>query len=211
VEAAVKIAKNLLTKAKQDHRDPQLAILDWRNTPTESSNASPVQKLHSRRTRTLLPTAEPLLMPEVPRNVQETIALKRQRVKLYYDRGAKTLPELAIGQPVRMQPVSKDGSWRKATTVSVLGNRPYVVQADDGQMYRRNRRFIRPIVLTELQGDSENQADNNSRPSQGGEVAQPADNATTLQSPTTTSSGRIVKPPNRLKDFVKHYLFTHTQ
>ena len=49
-EAAVKIAKNLLTKAKQDHRDPQLAILDWRNTPTESSNASPVQKLHSRRT-----------------------------------------------------------------------------------------------------------------------------------------------------------------
>ena len=79
-------------------------------------------------------------------------------------------------------------------------------------MYRRNRRFIRPIVLPELQGDSENQADNNSRPSQGGEVAQPADNATTLQSPATmTSSGRIVKPPKRLKDFVKHYLLTHTQ
>ena len=76
VESTVKIAKKLLQKSKKDHRDVQLAILDWRNTPTESSNAYPVQKLHSRRTRTLLPSVEPLLMPEAPSNVQETIELR---------------------------------------------------------------------------------------------------------------------------------------
>ena len=49
-ESAVKIAKKLMTKAEKDHGDLQLAILDWRNTPTDSSNKSPVQNLHSRHT-----------------------------------------------------------------------------------------------------------------------------------------------------------------
>ena len=116
-ESGVKIAKNLLTKAKRGHRDPQLATLDWRNTPTESSNISPVKKLHSRCTQTLLPTAELLLMPEVPRNVQGSIELWRQRASYIMTlRGTRTLPELTIGLPVRMQPVSKDGSLRKATS-----------------------------------------------------------------------------------------------
>ena len=66
-----------------------------------------------------------------------------------------------------------------------------------------------PIVFPEPQGDSENQTDNNSSEveiaSQGGEVTQPADD---MQSPANeqimASSGRVVKLPNRLKDFVKH-------
>ena len=103
-ESAVKIAKKLMTKAEKDHGDLQLAILDWRNTPTDSSNKSPAQKLHSRRTRTLLPTAESLLVPEVPSNIQEVIELKRQKAKFYYDRDTKTLPDLQIGHTVRMQP-----------------------------------------------------------------------------------------------------------
>jgi len=142
-ESAVKIAKKLLTKSEKDHQDVQLAILEWQNTPTDSSNKSPVQKLHSRRTRTLLLTAESLLMPEVPRNIQEVIELKRQKAKIYYDRGAKTLPDLQIGHTVRMQPLEKGGTWKKATTVNKLGNRSYLLQTEDGQTYRRNRKFIR--------------------------------------------------------------------
>ena len=42
-EAAVKIAKSLLHK---DDSDLFLAILNWRNTPTESSEYSPSQKLY---------------------------------------------------------------------------------------------------------------------------------------------------------------------
>ena len=49
-ESAVKIAKKLMTKAEKDHGDLQLAILNWHNTSTDSSNKSPAQKLHSRRT-----------------------------------------------------------------------------------------------------------------------------------------------------------------
>ena len=32
-ESAVKIAKNLVKKAKQENKDLQMALLEWRNTP----------------------------------------------------------------------------------------------------------------------------------------------------------------------------------
>ena len=42
VEAAVKHAKSLFKKALRDNKDPWLALLDQRNTPTESLGSSPV-------------------------------------------------------------------------------------------------------------------------------------------------------------------------
>ena len=50
-ESAIKIAKAFLKKAD----DPWLAILDYRNTPTQGQTASSAQRLMSRRTRGLLP------------------------------------------------------------------------------------------------------------------------------------------------------------
>ena len=61
VESAVKIAKNLIRKALDSRTDPYIAILDYRNTPTQGMESSPVQGLMNRRTRTLLPTAKALL------------------------------------------------------------------------------------------------------------------------------------------------------
>ena len=73
-------------KAVKDNKDPWLALLDQRNTPTESLGSSPVQRLMSRRTRTLLPTATNLLYPKVPENVDQLLKLKRQKTKFYHDR-----------------------------------------------------------------------------------------------------------------------------
>ena len=76
-ESAVKIAKSLLKKARMDDADIHLAILNWRNTPTESIKYSPSQKLHSRRTRTTIPTTRELLQPEVAKNVVDEICIRR--------------------------------------------------------------------------------------------------------------------------------------
>ena len=46
-ENAVKTCKGLLRKAKEDKKDPLLAILDWRNTPSEGFGTSPVQSLRA--------------------------------------------------------------------------------------------------------------------------------------------------------------------
>ena len=69
VESAVKAVKRLVRKAEMAGTDPWLAILDHRNTPTEGMTSSPVQRLMSRRTRTLLPAKDNQLKPKVVRNV----------------------------------------------------------------------------------------------------------------------------------------------
>ncbi|KAK3706236.1 hypothetical protein QZH41_000393 [Actinostola sp. cb2023] len=44
-ENAVKTAKSLIRKATESSSDPYLALLDWRNTPTEGLENSPAQRL----------------------------------------------------------------------------------------------------------------------------------------------------------------------
>ena len=78
------IVKSLFRKALKDNKDPWLALLDQRNTPTESLESSPTHRLISRRTRTLLPIASNLLCPKIPENV---------KAKWYHDRTSRTLPE----------------------------------------------------------------------------------------------------------------------
>lgn len=100
-ESAVKIARNLVKKAKRGNKDLQMSLLEWRNTP-DSNGLSPVQKLMSRRSRTTIPTTEALLKPEVIDGVYENIKRKRQQAKAAYDKHAKPLPELHVGEPVRL-------------------------------------------------------------------------------------------------------------
>jgi hypothetical protein len=42
-----------MQKVKHDQKDPYLAILDFRNTPTQGFNTSPAQRLMNRRTNTV--------------------------------------------------------------------------------------------------------------------------------------------------------------
>ena len=60
-EKAVQTVKNLLRKAQVENRDFHLALLDLHNSPTNDNIGSPVHRLMSRRTKTLLPTADNLL------------------------------------------------------------------------------------------------------------------------------------------------------
>ena len=84
VESAVKILKSLMIKAQEDDRDPYLALLDWRNTPTEGIGSSPAQQLFGCRTKTLLPTSSRLLMPEPVRGVPSKLAERQQKQAVYY-------------------------------------------------------------------------------------------------------------------------------
>ena len=145
IEAAVKIAKKLLKKATRENKDPWKAILDWRNTPTESMSTSPVQRLMARRTRTLLPTANSLLKPTIATSVPEKIIVRRKKAKLYFDRSARKLPDLKSGQTVRIQthPGTTDKKWRLGTCLRQVAPRSYLV-ATGGQTYRRNRKHLRP-------------------------------------------------------------------
>ena len=141
-ESAVKIAKNLVKKAKQENKDLQMALCEWQNTP-DINNLSLTQKLMSRRTQTTIPTAGALLKPEVVKGTHDNIKRERQQTKATYENSARPLPELQIGEPVRLQPVNPKAPWDKGSCVAKVGPRSYLIETENGNLYRRNRKFIR--------------------------------------------------------------------
>lgn len=138
----MKTAKRLLRKAVDAETDPYLAILDYRNTPTQGMESSPAQRLLNRRTRTLLPTTKSLLHPRVvfPETDVKDLKRRQERQIKYYNRTAKDLEALEEGDTVRMKPFQLGKkSWKKATVTSRLDERSYVVETPAGEIYRRNR------------------------------------------------------------------------
>ena len=99
VESAVKTAKRLLRKACKAGTDPYLAILDYRNTPTQGVGSSPAQRLTSHRKKTLLPATNQLLQPQASNTAEQRTKLfeRQTKQKLYYDRHAKDLQLLSKG------------------------------------------------------------------------------------------------------------------
>ena len=218
-ESSVKAVKQLLKKAERDGKDPWLAPLDYRNTPTEGINASPAKRLMSCRTRTLLPTASSLLRPEVCTQSTEKLEWKGQKAKFYHDRHAKQLPELEIGQEVRMQPLRKNQTCKEATCIEKLSDRSYVVKSGN-DLFRRNRQFLRPAAERSpaekrktKTGSQEPQAaheDNSKVPKSPSKPASPKQGsaegtvATETQVPMSASQKtrpRSIRLPSRFKDF----------
>ena len=146
VESAVKTAKNLIRKAVDSRADPYIAILDYRNTPTQGMESSPVQRLMNTRTRTLLPTTKALLQPRTPqadREIKDLTKRQAQQSK-YYNQHTRDLPTLTEGDVVRMKPFQLGTKvWKKGIVTSRLDERSYVVETPDGDTYRRNRYHLR--------------------------------------------------------------------
>ena len=162
-ESGVKTAKRILKKSIRAGTDAYLAVLDHRNTPTQGMTTSPAQRLMSRRTKTLLPTTQSLLLPRTINMECEKKELRqRQQAQAkYYNQSAKDLPSLSEGDVVRMKPFKLgDKSWRKAQVTARLDERSYTVETENGAVYRRNRQHLRktrepPVkpIITEPEPD----------------------------------------------------------
>ena len=130
-----------MSKSTESGNDPLLALLDWRNTPSEQLGLSPVQLMFGRRTRTKLPTADALLMTITAAAAQASLTDAKQRQALYNNRGAKERPTLLVGQTVRVR--FDEGDWRKAEVARILPHRSYDVRFEDGTTRRRTSRHVR--------------------------------------------------------------------
>jgi hypothetical protein len=215
-ENAVKTAKRLMMKANESGCDPLLALLDWRNTPSEQLGPSPAQLMFGRRTRTRLPTADVLLSTPTAAAAQAALSDAKQRQATYYNRGAKERPTLPVGQTVRFR--NDDGDWRKAEVARILPHRSYEVRLEDGSTRRRTSRHVRftsePPIVIPMDVDDSCSATNalasassikNTQtcgPNKLGRrkqlAAKPA--APPPVNKTVTRSGRVVNIPTRFKD-----------
>ncbi|CAB4029512.1 PREDICTED: uncharacterized protein K02A2.6-like, partial [Paramuricea clavata] len=218
-EWGVKIAKNLFKKAQKDNKDPWLALLDYRNTPTEGVQTSPCQRLMSRRTRTPLPVATSLLYPEVSEGIKERLQRKRQKAKSNFDRNGKFLPDLDVGQEVRVRG-KRDKTWELGKCLEKLSDRSYMVQTN-GEKLRRNREEIRPCLDVEERNSANNpetevsldaESDQHeptvpveSKPNGSQRRSSRSITATPDCRGNQTRSSRTIKAPARYKDY-KHQM-----
>ena len=145
VEATIKIAKNIIKKTKKTNGNINLALLEWRNIPTEGLNSSPAQRFFGRRTRTLLPVKNSLLKPELQIQVKEKKHMKQKKHEKFYNRGAKELQPLKKGDVVRVKPRAnqRDSVWEKARALEQVEERSYKVEMEYRRKYIRNRRHLR--------------------------------------------------------------------
>ncbi|KAK6171544.1 hypothetical protein SNE40_019710 [Patella caerulea] len=128
-EVSVKTVKRLIQKAVINEEDPCLALLSHRCTPG-TDGYSPAQKLFNRHVRSLLPRLQ----------LNQTDTEKPNRSK-WYDHGAKSLPDLEIGDSVRLR---FEKHWEKKGEIveKAVQPRSYIVKTDEGNHMRRNRRDL---------------------------------------------------------------------
>ena len=122
-----------MKKAMDDKKDPYLAVLDHRNTPTQGFTTSPAQRMFSRRTKTLLPRTTQLLNPEIiPREVHRSQRIQSQkRQEKYFNRTAHDLNPFEIGDNIRIQPYSTNAKvWKHGVVLKKLDERSYEVECD---------------------------------------------------------------------------------
>ena len=209
--------------ARASDNDFYLALLNVRNTPQEGYNTSPVQRMMSRNTKTLLPVSASLLKPHVVQNTMDSILKKQAKQQHYYNRGAKTLEQLHQGDRVKLQPFTlgkKD--WADGQVVKEVRRRSHEVQAD-GKAYIRNHRHLRkyehiediespaesPVLevteeATTAIGD-EKGVSLDGQQGERGPLPESEAAGTSAKSPDTvyrTRSGRVPVRPARFNDFI---------
>ena len=140
-EKAVQTVKNLFKKCKASETSEFQALLDWRNTPTAGIGTSTAQHLMGRRCKTLLPIAGSLLQPSFPTEEDTRKMLgTKQRQQFYYNKHAKPLEQIRVGDAVRMR-LPGEKTWSPGTCTANAGPRSFRVQVGE-TVYRRNRRQI---------------------------------------------------------------------
>lgn len=136
-EAAVKISKNLIKKAKEAGQDLWYVLQHWRNIPN-SIGSSPVSRLFSRSIRCGLPMPASNLFPRVIEGVPDSIKKSRQKAKQVYDKKSRCLPQFEAGSPVYVQ-LRPDSSklWVPGVVDQQLSDRSYLINVE-GANYRRD-------------------------------------------------------------------------
>ena len=158
-ELAVKSAKRMLRENTSngglDNDKVACAVLQYHNTPLQDGPMSPAQLLFGRALADFLPNdpkayqLHPHWAQEIEKH-QHNRTLHHTKLSSRYNRDARDLQPLRVGQNVAMQDQSNfTKRWnRTGTIVEALPFRKYKVQPHDtGNITIRNRRFLKPTNI----------------------------------------------------------------
>ena len=122
------------------------ALLQYRNTPSQSDHLSPAQKLFGQPIQDTIPAHHRAFAPQWQQNAEEAEqrALHHQdQVEKHYNQHARDLPELSIGSKVAVHN-SCTKLWDIYGNITAIGPyRRYHIKTAGGRILIRNRRYIR--------------------------------------------------------------------
>ena len=190
--------------AKEDNKDPYLAMLEERNTPVDNYK-SPAELAFGRQLQSILPVSpNNLTVKSVDNNEfkQRRSDLKSKQ-KEYYDQHTKELKNLHSGENIRM---FRNGKWKPATVVQRLSKpRSYIVKADNGHMYQRNRSKLMKTEINEDQtieiSDDDGEAEIINIKTEDESHVTNQEEQQENNTEVRTRSGRISRRPKRFEDY----------
>ncbi|GBN21125.1 Retrovirus-related Pol polyprotein from transposon 17.6 [Araneus ventricosus] len=214
VERCVQTVKSSLVKAAQDKNDAHLVLMEYRNTPMDGL-PSPAEILMGRRIRTLIPTLPSQFDPHYDCSaVQERLRFRQQR-QHKYDLHSRPLKPLQENQKVVFH---LNNQWCKGK-VSRVGPQPrsYIIKAENGREYRRNRLHIKVLKPTQSLNPRTTAEDLFMAPTSSNRTNNPVaqthlsvSNSFPVVTQTctpvcntarTTRTGRTIIPPQRFMDY----------
>lgn len=143
-EKGVAIAKNILKRCYEANEVNQFQyrIMEYNTTPVSSMRCTPSELFFGRLIKTKLPVSEQLLVRNDIKEdiIQEQIDKKKEKQKYYYDRNAKSLLQLNVGDLVIFKKNGKE--WHYGKIVGLVNDRSYIIKDAFDNHFRRNRRFI---------------------------------------------------------------------
>ncbi|KAG8186602.1 hypothetical protein JTE90_019924 [Oedothorax gibbosus] len=144
-ERAVEASKVLLKRCQKDNSDIALALLNVRNTPREAGLMSINQRLMSRTTRSLLPSATSSLKPRVVEGATESLTgLLREKKTAAANRhiiSQRSPPSMNPGEDVRVQAGPR--KWVGGKIEKMVNPRSAIIKVGE-KTIRRNTIHVHP-------------------------------------------------------------------
>ena len=199
-EAAVKAMKHLVAKTAEhgslDCDEFSSGLIEWVNTP-KAHGLSPAEILYGAPLRSIVPAKLKYFKEDWQNKFDKwDAALSNLQVaaETEYNKRAKHLNPLKIGQHVRIQDHITKKWLRSGLIIGVGRNRDYHIKLSTGRVCWRNRRFIRPLPTEGGDPKEEMMTSDERHVHFEDEVFPP--------SPTSRRSVRQKRFPNHLRDFV---------
>lgn len=172
-EKGVAIAKNILKRCYETNSVDQFQyrILEYNTTPIASMQLSPSEMFFGRLVKTGLPVSEQSLVRNSLSEsvIREKIVNKKEKQKYYYDRNAKSLQALGLGDLVIFKKNGKE--WHYGKIVGIVNDRSYIIK--DAFARTKNEDFSASDLMYE-----ENVKSGNLDNLPEIQIVKPSDNAT---------------------------------
>lgn len=218
-ERYIQTVKRMLKKMIEERKDINLGLLIYRNTPVSNDGKTPAELLYNRKVKNVIPNCR--VYVEQKDDFRNELVRRQEIQKNYFDKHSKQLPVLEKGEVVKIQNENNQKPHKSGIVIDRDENpRAYQIKEEHGQILKRNRRMlikggnfseIDDYLEAEIEDDVENQNNvendfpnltnqgNNSRINNQ-EI--PRVSSQVQRNNYYTRSGREVKKPGYLKDYV---------